>query len=92
MARTIIGSGWLVPFLCGTLATTPALADVSPVTSMGTPAMVVPQFMETGAPTFTSPNGSTLFPGSTTTGSTTSDPTSSDPTSSGSGGGSVATN
>jgi len=58
---------------------------------MGTPVMVVPQFQETGAPTFTSPNGSTMFSGST--GSTTSDPTTSDPTSSsGSGSGSVATN
>jgi len=55
--------------------------------------MVVPQLQETGAPTFTSPKGSMMFPGSTTTGSTTSDPTLADPTSSsGSGAGSVATN
>jgi hypothetical protein len=91
MARTTICGDWLVLLLCGALASTPALADVSPITSIGTPVMVVPQYQETGAPTFTSPNGSTMFPGSTS--STTSDPTSSDPTSSsGSGGGSVATN
>ena len=89
MARTIGAREWLVPVLCAALASTPASADVSPVTSMGTPVMVVPQFQETGAPTFTSPNGSTMFSGST--GSTTSDPTTSDPTSSsGSGSGSVA--
>ncbi len=91
MATTTICRDWLAPLLCGVLASTTALADVSPVTSMGTPLMVVPQYQETGAPTFTSPNGSTMFSGST--GSTTSDPTSSDPTSSsGSGGSSVATN
>ena len=91
MARTIGAREWLVPVLCAALASTPASADVSPVTSMGTPVMVVPQFQETGAPTFTSPNGSTMFSGST--GSTASDPTTSDPTSSsGSGSGSVATN
>lgn len=89
----INGKGVLLPLLCGALVSAPARADVSPVTSMGVPAMLVPQFKETGAPTFTSPNGSTMFPGSTSTGSTTSDPPSSDPTSSsGSGGGSVATN
>ena len=91
MARTNIGGEWLVPLLYAAMASTPASADVSPVTSMGAPAMVVPQFQETGAPTFTSPNGSTMF--SSSTGSTTSDPTSSDPTSSSGGGaGSVATN
>ena len=91
MARTAICRDWLVPLFCGVLASTRALADVSPVTSMGTPVMVVPQFQETGAPSFTSPNGSTMF--SSPTGSTISDPISSDPTSpSGSGGGSVATN
>ena len=93
MARTNIGGEWLVPLLYATMASTPASADVSPVTSMGAPAMVVPQFRETGAPAFTSPNGDTMFSGSTgSTGSTTSDPTSSDPTSSSGGGGSVATN
>lgn len=89
MARTFGAGEWLVPVLCVALASTPASADVSPVTSMGTPVMVVPQFQETGAPSFTSPNGSTMFPGST--GSTTSDPTTSDPTLT-SGAGSVATN
>ena len=77
-----------MPVLCAALASTPASADVSPVTSLGTPVMVVPQFQETGAPTFTSPNGSTMFSGSTASDPTTSDPTSS----SGSGSGSVATN
>lgn len=46
MARTIISGNWLVPLLCGALASTPASADVSPVTSMGTPVMVVPQYQE----------------------------------------------
>ena len=91
MARTLGGGERLVPLLCAALAITPASADVSPITSMGTPVMVVPQFQEIGEPTFSSPNGSMMFSGST--GSTTSDPTSSDPTSSsGSGSGSVATN
>jgi hypothetical protein len=57
-------------------------------------------FQETGAPTLTSPNGSTIFSGSTgstgstdSTDSTTSDPTTSDPTSTcGSVSGFVATN
>jgi hypothetical protein len=80
MGRTTICGDWLVPLLCGALAITPALADVSPITSMGNPVMVVPQYQETGAPTFTFPNGSTMFSGST--GSATSDPTTSDPTSS----------
>lgn len=88
MTRIMVRA-WLAPLICSALISLPAMADVSPVTSMGAPAMVVPQVMETGAPTFTSPNGSTMFPGST--GSITSDPTTSDPTSSG-GGGSVATN
>lgn len=89
---TTMGRGLLAPLLCGVLVSSATRADVAPVTSMGAPAMVVPQFAETGAPTFTSPNGSTMFPGSPD--SPTSDPTSSDPTSpSGSGGdGSVATN
>ena len=88
MAR-FIGRRVLTPLLCGAFFSPAALADVAPVTSMGAPAMVVPQFMETGAPTFTSPNGSTMFPGSPN--SPTGDPTPSDPTSSG-GTGSIATN
>ena len=44
MARTIIGGEWLVPLLCAALASTPASADVLPVTSMGAPVVVVPQF------------------------------------------------
>ena len=86
---TTMGRRLLAPLVCGAFISSAALADVSPVTSMGAPAMVVPQFMETGAPTFTSPNGSTMFPGSPD--SATGDPTSTDPTSSG-GTGSVATN
>ena len=86
----IVGMRLLAPLLCGTLVSPSAWADVSPVTSTGVPAMVVPQSIETGAPSFTSPNGSTMFSGST--GSTTSDPTTSDPTSSSGGAGSVATN
>jgi len=67
MARNVLGADWLVLLLCGALASTPVLADVAPVTSMGASAMVVPQFQEPGAPTFILPNGSTMFPGSTTT-------------------------
>ena len=86
-----VGVGLLATCLCGASITSLAWADVSPVTSMGVPAMVMPQSMETGAPSFTSPNDGTMFPSST--GSTTGDPTTPDPTPSSSGGaGSVATN
>ncbi len=47
---------------CGVVSST-ALADPSPVTVTGVPPQVVPTIQETGAPTFTTPDGGSSFLG-----------------------------
>lgn len=48
-----------------------SFADVQPLTWSGVPAQVIPQALERGAPTFSTPSGSSSFVGHTGTGSNT---------------------
>ena len=58
----------LVAAIGALTAVSPALADVSPLNWSGVPAQVIPQALETGAPTFTTPTGAGSFTGNTDTG------------------------
>ena len=67
----------------------PVLADIAPQGWTGVPAQIVPQALETGAPTFTTPSESGMFMGNTGAGSTGSGGTSTDPASTTTGSGSA---
>ena len=59
MAAVVVGHGM------------PALADLSPSSYTGVPAQVIPQAVETGAPSFTTPTGGGSFMGNTGSGPST---------------------
>lgn len=52
----------------------PAFAQPAPTTWQGVPAQVIPQAVETGAPTFTTPTGTSSFGGNPGTGGGSSGP------------------